>query len=195
MSFAAALKDRCTIARLVSPVRVTLKQLEPGDALTVNGVTLTAAVASDYEHHKFNSTGSDLVTLINHSQYGIDGILAQYTNSAVNIFTLSPGSPVTVSSGSPRITITTTDYGKPLAPVWITVAEDVPCHLRATGAAELFAQTTTDKVRATLFLLYGTSVIEGDRITVDNVVYYVQYVDADVGGARHHMEILLSEVR
>lgn len=82
-------------------------------------------------------------------------------------------------------------------PTWSDTPDysDVPCRIEAKDVKETDKETGAVISTHDAFFLFGVDLLEQDRLVVDGVTYDVQGVDADAGGAGHHVEATLKVVR
>lgn len=88
------------------------------------------------------------------------------------------------------------EAGESLRDSTTTVASDVPCRIVRMSGAELRRQNRVAVVgQYTCFLPYGVDVGEADQIIVGGTTYEIEFVSDDPGGAAHHTEVTVKEIR
>jgi hypothetical protein len=99
----------------VTEATLTLALVAIADAVTINGLTFTAAAAADLPNRVFSQAGDDtadaasLVLAINHETAGVPGVIASSSLGVVTLKALDPIEEViTVTDPAATITVATT---------------------------------------------------------------------------------------
>lgn len=87
--------------------------------------------------------------------------------------------------------VVTVNTGPEAGETWSDNSTSVPCRLSMLRAHEIGELHSTLSVTHRLYLPYGTSITNDDRVVIDSVTYDVEMVNADPGSRQHHVEALV----
>lgn len=107
----------------VAAATLTMAAVQVADAVTINGLTFTAAAAADLANRVFapgadnNACAASLAAAINHATAGVPGVTASAAQAVVTLTSTEPG----------EVTITITDAAATITPATLRAIGYVEC--------------------------------------------------------------------